>query len=206
MLAGTLSVLSFDFFFVPPYYTFVVLDQTYLFTFGVMFVVALSMTHFTGRIREQAEEARERERQAISLYELTRELAVVDLVRDQVPIAERHLARAAHGVTTIYLLQANDSSASPSWPGPDPADIDVRMAASWAIEHGEPAGWATTHGADAEALAVPLRTPTRVVGVAVIRPERPEDGLPDSLLRTIEALGEQAAIAIERTSRIEHQL
>ena len=39
VLASILSVAAFDFFFVPPYFTFVVSDAQYLLTFGVMLVL-----------------------------------------------------------------------------------------------------------------------------------------------------------------------
>src|SRR5205814_10599761 len=61
-LASVLSVAAFDFFFVPPYYTFAVSDSQYLVTFLVMFVVALVISGLTVRTRDQAEAARTQDR------------------------------------------------------------------------------------------------------------------------------------------------
>ncbi|HLC42525.1 MAG TPA: DUF4118 domain-containing protein [Methylomirabilota bacterium] len=58
LLASVLSVLAFDFFFVPPYLSFTVLDSQYLITFAVMLVVALVISTLADRIRRQAEAAR----------------------------------------------------------------------------------------------------------------------------------------------------
>lgn len=69
------SVLIFDFLFVPPYYTFVVHDTQYLFTFFVFFVVGFIISSLTIRTKEQAESARARETHTASLYELSRDLA-----------------------------------------------------------------------------------------------------------------------------------
>src|SRR5215510_9439458 len=44
VFASLLSIAAFDFLFVPPWYTFAVHDASYLLTFGVMLVVALTMT------------------------------------------------------------------------------------------------------------------------------------------------------------------
>ncbi len=41
LVATLLSVAAFDFFFVPPYFTFAVSDTQYVVTFAVMLVVAL---------------------------------------------------------------------------------------------------------------------------------------------------------------------
>jgi two-component system sensor histidine kinase KdpD len=53
-VAALVGVVSFDFFFVPPVYSFHVSDVQYLFTFALAVAVAL----FTGRSAEQAREAR----------------------------------------------------------------------------------------------------------------------------------------------------
>ena len=53
-VAALVGVLSFDFFFVPPVYSFHVSDLQYLFTFALAVAVAL----VTGRSDEQAREAR----------------------------------------------------------------------------------------------------------------------------------------------------
>lgn len=202
--AGFASVALFDFLFVPPYYTFSVLDQSYLVSFAVMFVIALLMSQLTGRIREQALEARERELHADALYRMTRELAVADGTAAQLAIVAQHVGQAATGDATIYLLDRLPGGAgAPEWPSEGSlGSVDVRMSATWAVEHGEPAGWSATHGSDAEALVVPLKSPTRVVGLAVVCPHSIERRLSDAQLLTVETLAEQAAIALERTGAL----
>ena len=70
LLASLLSTAVFDFLFVPPYSTFDVYNPSYFLTFGVMLVVALTMTGLTARIREQRELAHEREQRTAVLYAL----------------------------------------------------------------------------------------------------------------------------------------
>ena len=57
LLAAVLSVLCFDFFFIPPFFTLAVHDLTHVVTFGVMFLVALVISGLTQRVRAQAEAA-----------------------------------------------------------------------------------------------------------------------------------------------------
>jgi two-component system, OmpR family, sensor histidine kinase KdpD len=61
VFASILSVLCFDFFFVPPRFTFEVAHPQYLVTFLVMFAVALVISHLTLRVRTQAEAAKRAE-------------------------------------------------------------------------------------------------------------------------------------------------
>jgi two-component system, OmpR family, sensor histidine kinase KdpD len=62
VLAAILSVLVFDFFFVPPYLNFEPNDAGYIVTVVVMLLVALTISNMTIRIKEQAAAVRERER------------------------------------------------------------------------------------------------------------------------------------------------
>ncbi|MEJ0044936.1 MAG: DUF4118 domain-containing protein [Rhodospirillales bacterium] len=71
VLASVLSVLAFDFFFVPPRFSFAVSDAQYLFTFGVMLVVGLLTSSLTVNLRSQARIAGHRERRAAVLYAFT---------------------------------------------------------------------------------------------------------------------------------------
>ncbi|MDX6768275.1 MAG: DUF4118 domain-containing protein [Elusimicrobiota bacterium] len=60
-LAALLGVLCFDFFFVPPRFTFHVEHPQYVVTFFVMFTVTLLITHLAVRVRAQAEAAKRAE-------------------------------------------------------------------------------------------------------------------------------------------------
>lgn len=61
LLSSLLGVLCFDFFFVPPRFTFHVEHPQYIVTFGVMFAVALLISHLAVRVRRQAETAKRAE-------------------------------------------------------------------------------------------------------------------------------------------------
>jgi two-component system sensor histidine kinase KdpD len=193
LLASALSILAFNFGFVPPYYSLAVHDTAYLLTFAVMFVVAVVMSRLTSRIRDQAREARERAHRSAGLYALSRELGAAEGRAAQMAVAERHLGAAVAGSAQVVL-------------GDDPPpttglfeSLNVSVAAAWVREHGEPAGWGTHHCAEAEALVVPLRTGAATVGVAAVQPGDTGRALAGAEWRMIEALTEQAAIALERT-------
>ena len=73
-LSCLISVAVFDFFCVPPYFTFAVSDYEYILTFAVMLVVAITISTLTIRIRMQAAHAVDRETRTQALYRLTKEL------------------------------------------------------------------------------------------------------------------------------------
>jgi two-component system sensor histidine kinase KdpD len=199
IVASLLSIAAFDFGFVPPYYTFNVHNTAFFLTFAVMLGVALSMSQLTGRIREQAEEAQEREHLARALYAMSRELAEAPSVSDQIAIVRKHIANAGGGEVRILLDDGESEAGVSRWPDDGVFEsVAVRVAATWAYERGESAGWGTSQCAEAEALVVPLRSPTRTAGIVVLRPDQPDESLPAPSRRLVEALADQAAVSFER--------
>ena len=61
IIASFLSVVFFDFFFVPPLYSFAISNVEYLITFAVMLLVGFTIAHLTGRLRRQTITMRIRE-------------------------------------------------------------------------------------------------------------------------------------------------
>ena len=199
VVASLLSIAAFDFGFVPPYYTFSVHNAAYILTFGVMLVVALIMTQLTSRIREQAEDARDREQRTAALFAMSRELAGAGSLASEVAVVVRHTSQAGRGETAVVLDQAGGEGAPHFLPMEGVFDsVAVRVAASWAYEHGESAGWGTSRCAEAETLVVPLRSSSRILGVLTLKPDQPERSLSGAERGTIEALAGQAAATFER--------
>lgn len=61
LLSSLLGVLCFNFFFVPPRFTFQVAHPQHVVTFGVMFAVALIISHLAVRVRTQVEATKQAE-------------------------------------------------------------------------------------------------------------------------------------------------
>ena len=97
------NIIAFDYFFVPPRFSLVVLDVGYLITFAAMLVVALMISNLVIVIRQQTVAANARERRTAALYAITRELAaaldVASMARATVRrVAEELQCRADSGL------------------------------------------------------------------------------------------------------------
>jgi two-component system sensor histidine kinase KdpD len=64
LLASSLSILAYDFFFIAPVHTFAVENERHLLTFATMFIVGLLIGALTVRLRRREAEAVEREQRA----------------------------------------------------------------------------------------------------------------------------------------------
>jgi two-component system, OmpR family, sensor histidine kinase KdpD len=201
LLAAILGVVLFDFLFVPPYYTLNVRDTQYFFTFLVMFVVALTMGGLTTRIHAQADSAREEAARIAALYDLDRALAPAGRVSDVLELAADHLGRAVHG--RAMLLTGESGAPVEISAGGIFGDPSVRAAAMLVVGDGRSAGAGTDRAADADALVTALRRGERTLGIAVVWRESDPTGLGTAERRTVEAMSDLVATAIERTTLAE---
>src|SRR5437016_11109242 len=82
LLASVVSSLCYNFFFLPPIYTFTISDPTNVAAFGFFTIVAIVVSHFAARGRTQAVMAHGRVRTVESLYAFSRKLAGVGTLDD----------------------------------------------------------------------------------------------------------------------------
>jgi two-component system, OmpR family, sensor histidine kinase KdpD len=198
LLASFLSVAAFDFFFIPPFYTFAVSDIKYVVTFAVMFVVAFITSSLTLRIREHADAARRRERRTAALYRFSAELVRERDITRIGSIAARHISEVFSGKTCI-LTPDEKSSLSMLAGMPEDSLIDERelSVARWSFDHRQHAGRGTDTLPGAKGLYIPLIAASRTVGVIGIM----SDNAAPSNQEQIHALNNfahQAAMSIER--------
>nr|MBI3614511.1 sensor histidine kinase KdpD [Nitrospirota bacterium] len=199
VLASILSVAAFDFFFIPPYFSFAVSDTQYLLTFGVMLVVALLLSGLTGRIKRQAELARQRERRTSVLYAMSRDLATRRRVEDLATVAAQHIGEVFESQIAIFLSAPDgrllwQRGAQLSFEF-DPKETGL---AQWVYEHGQPAGLGSDTLPGAGALYLPLVGAQGPVGVLAVRPSRPGRLFDPEQLHLLETFAGQIALAIER--------
>jgi two-component system, OmpR family, sensor histidine kinase KdpD len=203
ILNSILSVLGFDFCFVPPRFTFAVEENHYLLTFGVMFLVAVVISHLTTLIRRQAEAARLQERQTAAMQALSQQLAGTRGVGKILQVAVEHLAKIL-GCQVVVLLPDEAEKLHVAAGKIDTVfhkDIVKEFGiAHWSYQHGQIAGWDTLNSPDSEILYVPLQATGTTLGVVALRPRDPESAqwlLPEQLrLRFLESLIKQVALAL----------
>ncbi len=204
LVATVLSVLAFDFIFVPPFFSFAVTDLSHIVTFGVMFLVAVVISGLTNRIRDQADSARGRERRTASLYAVSRELGAATARAALLQAASQHVTEIFN-VKVATLLPASQDRAGEELEivRADegtlvPGDKDLGVA-DWVWNHQRAAGAGTDTLPLARALFVPLMGSRGRVGVMALYPS-PESRLDDpderQLLHTIAGL---VGSALERT-------
>jgi two-component system sensor histidine kinase KdpD len=202
VFAAFVSVAAFDFFFIPPYLTFVVGDFSHAVTFAVMFLVAIVISGLTERIRNQAAAAREREKRTSALYELSRELNAAQGTR-VIEVAARHLERVFSCKVAVFAERDGKLErlhASSGWPEPDQKEASI---CQWVSEHEKEAGLGTSTLSSSDALYTPLLASGGSVGVLALAPEQRDRFASLDQRRQLDAFAAQLALAMERAELAE---
>jgi two-component system, OmpR family, sensor histidine kinase KdpD len=171
MFASFVSVLAFDFFFVPPLFSFAVSDVQYVFTFAVMLGVGLVTSNLTVNLRSQARVAGHRERRAAALYAFTRELSGTRQIDDVARVAIRHIGEEFEGQSVILLPDAGGNIAYPRGDGIQYSYHGADLAvAQWVFDHGKVAGAGTDTLPGSEAVYFPMQGVAGSVAVLAMLP------------------------------------
>jgi two-component system sensor histidine kinase KdpD len=198
VVAAFLGVGLFDFFFVPPRFSFAVSDVQYLVTFVVMGVVALAIGQLTAVLKVQAEAATQREHRMRGLYEMSRDLSAALMPEQVAEIGARFLAAEFNARSTLLAADEHDRLAP--LPGGNAAVDDA--VAQWAFDRGEAAGFGTDTLAASACLVLPLKAPMRLRGVLAVQPAERATLGPDQR-RLLDTCASLLAISLERIHYID---
>lgn len=204
IFASLLSVLTYDFFFVPPFYTFTIAKAEDVFTLIILLIVAILTSNLAGRVRDQAEAARRREAKTAALYALSREIASAAGLEAVLKAIVDQVAQIVNAKTIVLLPNPSGQlilEASHPW-GIELTEAELATA-TWAWQHNQPAGRGTDPLPGAEWCYLPLRTAHSTVGVLGLQFETPNVIIAPDQRRLVEALAGQAAVAIERTRLVQ---
>jgi len=199
LAAALLSAVVWNFFFIPPLYTFQIHSFTDALMVGMYFIIALVGGVLTARVRARELAMRHREEYATALYALAKEINNVKSLGDILRVTEQHIGRILNARVGCFLSAPAGGNFLASHPANSftPKSEKEWSVALWVYQNLKPAGRGTTTLPFAEAAYFPLLTTQHAIGVMGIASfwKRPftieEEGLLQTSLH-------QIAIAIER--------
>src|SRR5262249_3839093 len=137
LFAAVLSVLAYNFFFLPPLYTFTVADPENVVALFFFLIVAIIFSHLTARTRSQVLTARSRAKTTAELYAFSRKVAGIGAL-DDLLWATAYQISSMLNVRTVLLLPAKDYEGlevASGYPPEDKLDDSEMAAAPWTWEH-----------------------------------------------------------------------
>src|SRR5262245_25312347 len=197
--ASLLALLVYDFFFVKPYYTFTVTQPGDVLALVAFLLAAVLTSQLTARARSQADAARRRETRTAALYAFTREIAGAATIDELLLGIVEHVGNVFRAQVVLLLPEGEKLLVRAAHPRGAPFSAAEHATALWVFERGERAGPGTDALPGRVWLHVPLATVRGAVAVLALHRDRPDAFLPLDQRHLLDALADQAAVAIERT-------
>lgn len=182
------ATACYNFFFLPPIGTFTIADpQNWLALFAFLGTSVIA-SRLSDRIREEALEARARQRELDVLYRLSRELLQTENVAELLNVLPENIARVSGASGVLLFLTDADriyQSASP---------LKAALGVPQLRDLAQLPSVTPLH--DHEGCAVPLRAGVRPRGVLIVQGLTLSD-------ETLEAIGGLVSISIARAQALE---
>jgi two-component system sensor histidine kinase KdpD len=203
LLTSVIASLAYNFFFLPPIYTFTITDPTNVIAFFFFMLIAILVSNVAARVRVQADTAIGRIRTTEQLYAFSRKLAGTATL-DDVLWATAYQTALMLAVRVVVLLpDAGLLTVKAGYPPEDELDKADLAAANWAWSNDRPAGRGSDTLPGAKRLFLPMRTGRGLIGVIGIDDDRSGPLLTPDQRRLLDALVDQGALAIERVLLVE---
>ena len=210
MIASILSVLTFNFFFTVPYYTFDAIQPGYPVTFLVMLLVALITSALTFRVKIQAQLAVERERRTEVLYEINKKLLATRGLENIAELTNEYMIEIFKRSAVFYTKDpGNHSDGSVMQQSLEDKDAafllaeDERAVAHWVFANQKNAGTGTDTLMGAGAFYMPVISQAKVLGVIGLSCAKGELDQNNRLF--LQMILSQVAMALERQRLTDEQ-
>jgi len=157
---ASLMAMLWNFFFIPPRFTFVIGSVEDRLTFGLYCVLALTLGLLTSRIRVREHAVRRREERTSALYAFARQLAAARSEDEVVAIAVRHIGTMFDARVSVWMRPIRTPHPHSTF-GNTPKEASI---VAWVADHNKPAGRFTATLPAAEGYYVPLMVPRNHAG------------------------------------------
>ena len=172
IIASIMAVAFFDFFFVPPFFTFSVDDIRFIPTFIVLFIVGIITSFLADTVKKQVQNTRQREEFIASLYDFSRDLLVSQNLNDFLNRITSYIADLFnYDVVMILPDNGNNHLKIASRKGNNELfdDRDLGLA-NWVFEHEKSAGYGTDTLSSSKWYYLPLSAHKSKLGVLAVAP------------------------------------
>ncbi len=198
LYASLISTLAYNFFFLPPLYTFTITDPANVLALVFFSIVAILTSNLTARVRHQIVVAQSRVKTTTELNSFSRKLAGINDLDDLLWAASFQIASMLK-LRVVFLFPTSEHmSVTAGYPPEDIADEADLAAARWAFDHQRAAGRSSDTLPGAKRLFLPIKTATGMLAVVGLDREAPGPLFTADERRLLNALLDQIAVSIER--------
>ena len=198
LVAAGLSAFAWNYFFIPPRFTFIITEPEDFMMFAAYFVAASIAGLLTTRTIKQERLLRQREMRTQVLFDFVRALVELEGIENLAREIDRRTQR---------LFQARSCLLVPDNKYRNLGRVDCDKAiemdtndwavAAWVFENQKAAGWSTETLSQVRSLCLPLQISDETIGVFLFRPIEPTK-LSHEQSDLLIAFCHQTAVALQR--------
>ena len=191
LVASVLSVLAFNFFFTPPYYTFDVADRGDIANLVFFLLVAAITGNLAARMQQEIARRQASLQRISNLYDFSRRMSSAAGTEDVLGALADHLSQSLNRPVAVLLANVEGIAAVRARSGEPVALSEADIATAWPRESAESVeinAW----------RFFKLFTGTKPIGMVAVQgmPLDPEQ------TRLTRSLCDQAAVALDRTQLV----
>ncbi|MGV8019197.1 MAG: ATP-binding protein [Ignavibacteria bacterium] len=197
LLSSVISPVIWDYFFVPPKFTFLISKSEDILMFIMFFIIAFVTGILTTKIRQREKAVLQREERAVALYNLANDLSKAKNLDEAINESVKNLKKVFNS-EVIFLLRDESKNSFKEIHNSQSENISEKelSAAQWVYGNGKKAGHYTDSLPFAEFIYYPLNGPRGIYGVIGLKIEsevffREKESLIDNFIK-------QTGAAIER--------
>jgi two-component system, OmpR family, sensor histidine kinase KdpD len=199
LFMATLSAVAWNFFFIPPRFTFEIKKPEDIFLLMMFFAVALCMGHLTTRLRTREIAERRRQIETDALLRVTHSAALAPEMGKGLAEALKIINSVIDADTALVVRKLDHSlpdtaHQASTW---QPGEHELAVA-NWAYANKQVAGRFTDTLPESAATWFPLQTATSVMGVLGLRLAGERQALDFNRRYAVEAFALQLALVLEK--------
>ncbi len=168
-LAATLSALIWNFFFIPPRWTFTIGAPEDAMMFLAYFVIASVSGFLTHQVKNNQRILKSREEKTRALYDILRSMTLVQGIEPLIELARSKIEALFKAETSVFLAEQNKLLLQSSYGKLVLNDKDQAVA-TWCFDNGRMAGWSTDTLPMASIFCLCLKTGDKKFGILVYKP------------------------------------
>ncbi len=198
LFAALVSALTWNYFFIPPKFTFAIKEVADVMMIVAYFAVAITASFLTSKIRRQADELKKRAHQTALLYEFSSELASASGIESIGTLTTQFVERTLGGMCRLTIQSGDgtlkDCGYQESAFRPDEKQLAV---AHWVVLNCKKAGIGTETLSASGVFCLPVKGTKSTLGVLLFYPSNTKRVLmeEESVLQSAAA---SIAISLER--------
>ncbi|ADZ09981.1 Osmosensitive K channel His kinase sensor [Methanobacterium lacus] len=196
ILASILAVISFDFFFVLPYYSLSVADVRFIPTFLVLLIVGIITSLLADSVRNQVRVTRQREKFISALYDFSKDLLSSQDLNDIVDRSTKYISETFN--SDVLIMLPDEEGRLVTYMNSEDSDFnDNDMGVSnWVFKQDKSAGYGTDTLSSSRWYQVPLGVQNTTIGVIAIAPKGP---MGNEQKHLVEAFARVVALALSNS-------